>query len=228
MSVRLGACDNSFVGQNTHINSASDAAESGEFDCVQIVDSVDCRVDGQVVERASRIVRLTGGTQRCRVRAQTFAGTATYTNSPVNSTVVDETGNVNFIAGRWASAKSGAVTITADGANIVSVSTPINVRAGQRFRIDAMIAFTKGGAGGNVNYSVAKSDGSATVAFHHDATSFGATARPDAGTQASLSCSAEMTVLTTGDLQLTMAGISAGSNAAIASGGAQMVITEVE
>lgn len=226
IGIRLTSCNRTVIGQNTHTNSATDAAVSGNFDCVRVIDSTACSVEEQSASGATCIVRLQGTTQQTRVRRQVFT-TATYANSPTNATVIDETGNFNPIADRWAAVKSGALTVTAAGVNILSVSMPINVRRGQRFRVDAILAFTKGGTAGNINYSISKSAGSAGVSFFLDATSFGTTSRPDAGTQANMMCSAEMTVLSDGNLQLTMAGISAGSDAAIAAGGAQIVVTEM-
>lgn len=226
VGIRLTSCNRTVIGQNTHTNSATDAAVSGTFDCIRVIDSTACSVEEQSASGATCIVRLQGTTQQTRVRRQVFT-TATYANSPTNAAVIDETGNFNPIADRWAAVKSGALTVTAAGVNILSVSMPINVRRGQRFRVDALLAFTKGGTAGNINYSVSKSAGSAGVAFFLDATSFGTTSRPDAGTQANMMCSAEMTILSDGNLQLTMAGISAGSDAAIAAGGAQIVITEL-
>lgn len=227
VSVRVRSCDFTYIGQNTHINSCTDAAVSGEFNGVVITDSVDCLVDSQIAANLSRIVSLTGGTTRCRVKAQTFTGTSLYTNSTVNNAVVDTTGGVNFIGNRWASAKGAALTLDNTGMELLSLSTPVNVRAGQRFRLDAVLAFTKDVIGGNINFSVGKSAGSASVVFYLDAASFGATTNAEGNTQSSLVASCEMTVISDGDLQLTMSGISAGSNAAIAAGGAQITMTEL-
>jgi hypothetical protein len=229
VGVKLTLCDENYVGQNTHINSCTDAAVSGEFTCVQVANSVDCLVDAQIAEKASRIVHLTGSTIGCRVRAQTFAGGAFFTNSTANSAVIDASTGPNFVAGRWGSNKNpGVVTVTSSDTPVVSVGTPVNVRAGQRFRVSGKLAFTKGGTAGLINYSVAKSAGTATIVFYHDAAVMSGSTNPVAAGTGTLAVDAEMTVTGDGTLQLTMNSASLGSDATIAAGGGQLTMSEMQ
>lgn len=166
----LENCDFSDVSRLRLMNQATDAAQQGAWDGVEIKNSNFCRVADIEHERPSTGMKWSGASTNGESRNYRCLGA--YANATI-AEYVDATGNgTNRRADGGldlgGASNASAYTTSTSGGYATSLSL-VNVEVGQRIRLDVQMTATNGGTAGEIFYYLAQVGGSATGVFANNA-----------------------------------------------------------
>jgi hypothetical protein len=120
------------------------------------------------------------------------------------------------------SANVGAVTILVGVTTILSLPTTVDVAIGDRILVTAGVTATKGATGGNTAVEIVKSAGTSTGVWHQSAAALQDERNVPATLIGRHALAGVWLVTGAGSLTLLLRGTSAGSNSAVAIGGAEL------
>lgn len=225
--INLDACDDSSISDNAFYNLAANAGTNGEWNAINVVNSVGVQIGDLRHIKPSKTL-MVGGTSSGIDITGKFTIRGTYTGATVARIDDTSTGPNDFSDNNRTISNvtnAGLVNLTASTPAASAQTVTLNVCKGEKYLVVGEIEATKGGAAGQFLTQLAGIAGGG-AAFTWGAAGTTITARNDYAASAAIgqSVTGILNITTSGTLTVQVVGTVTGSSATIAANKSQLTV----